>query len=722
MSRFRPSINGKGGRGPLAAFALFTLLVVGVGLWASASAPADSPSSSTRISAGGAHSCGIRGDGTLVCWGDDSSGQLDGVPNGAFSSVSAGGTHSCAIRVDGRLACWGDNSSGQLDGVPTGQYLAVSAGGTHTCAIRVDGRLACWGDNSSGQLDGVPTGGSFRTISAGGAHTCAIRGEGSLSCWGDNSSGQSNTEEGVIELHRNRHQGEADDPQVLSVAAGGTHTCAIPGDSTLVCWGDDSAGQLDGIPGGEFRSVSAGLTHSCAIRTNGRLACWGDDSSGQLDGIPSGQFLTVSAGGAHSCAAADGSAACWGDNELGQAQPFFVGPDPPGGVVGEEYSHRFETTPQNPGPSFEVISGAPPPGLVLGAGGELSGTPTAAGEFTFGIAAANGVVPAAEREVTLTVVGGPLLTAQPAVGVDIDSAELRGSIDPQNLDAEAWFEYWPTAASPLSALATPVEEVEAGVGPQDLSAPIGGLAPDTEYSFRLAATNAHSPDPVHSETLTLRTDAPPPPPVVAFVDPGLPPPTAGVNVNLEPVAGTVRTKCPSDPDFVRLANPKQVPLDCLVDTSLGTVDLTAAKGIETGTQSAFFWGGVFDVAQTPGHNYLTELSLAGRRKCEKKTATEGARSSRVLARRRGAGRELWGSGKGNYSTTGSYGSATVRGTTWLVKDRCDNSTLFAVREGIVQVRDFVKGKTLSLYPGQRYVAKAAIPALQFDSGNGTGGK
>jgi hypothetical protein len=349
----------------------------------------------------------------------------------------------------------------------------------------------------------------------------------------------------------------------------------------------------------------------------------------------------------------------------------------------------------------------------------LSGTPTAAGEFVFGIAAANGVVPAAKREVTMTVVGGPLLTALPADNVDIGSAVLRGSIDPQNLGAEVWFEYWPTAASPQSALATPVEEVEAGVGPEDLVAPIGGLAPDTEYSFRLAAANELGPDPVHSATLTLKTEAPP---VVPFVDPGLPAPTAGVNVNLEPVAGLVRTKCPSDPDFVKLAKPKQVPLACQVDTSLGTVDLTAAKGVEPGTQSAFFWGGVFDVAQTPGHNYLTELSLVGRRKCEKKTATEGARSSRILARRRGAGRQLWGSGKGNYSTSGSYGSATVRGTTWLVKDRCDNSTLFAVREGIVQVRDFVKGKTLSLYPGQRYVAKAAIPALQFDSGNGSGGK
>ena len=64
----------------------------------------------------------------------------------------------------------------------------------------------------------------------------------------------------------------------------------------------------------------------------------------------------------------------------------------------------------------------------------------------------------------------------------------------------------------------------------------------------------------------------------------------------------------------------------------------------------------------------------------------------------------------------------MRGTTWLVRDRCDNSTLFAVREGVVQVRDFVKDKTLSLYPGQRYIAKAAIPALQFDSGKNSGKK
>ena len=79
------------------------------------------------------------------------------------------------------------------------------------------------------------------------------------------------------------------------------------------------------------------------------------------------------------------------------------------------------------------------------------------------------------------------------------------------------------------------------------------------------------------------------------------------------------------------------------------------------------------------------------------------------------GRKLWGSGKGNYTTSGSYGSATVRGTTWLVVDRCDSSTLFKVAEGTVWVRDFVNEKSLILTTGQQYIAKAQIPRINPDN-------
>jgi hypothetical protein len=95
--------------------------------------------------------------------------------------------------------------------------------------------------------------------------------------------------------------------------------------------------------------------------------------------------------------------------------------------------------------------------------------------------------------------------------------------------------------------------------------------------------------------------------------------------------------------------------------------------------------------------------------CEKRSGERKAvaRSSRS---KRG-GRRAWGSGKGHYETSGSYGSATVRGTTWLVVDRCDASTLFKVAEGTVWVQDFVKDKQVVLEAGQQYIAKAPIPRL-----------
>ena len=50
------------------------------------------------------------------------------VPDGAFSSVSAGGWHSCGLRPDGSVECWGDNEVGQVD-APDGAFSSVSAGG-----------------------------------------------------------------------------------------------------------------------------------------------------------------------------------------------------------------------------------------------------------------------------------------------------------------------------------------------------------------------------------------------------------------------------------------------------------------------------------------------------------------------------------------------------------------------------------------------------------------
>jgi hypothetical protein len=123
------------------------------------------------VSAGTLHTCAIRTNDTVACWGKNNHGQSS-PPLGTFRAISAGGFHTCGIRTNDTLACWGDNSNGQSS-PPSGTFKAISAGYAHTCAIRTDGTVACWGYNLFGQAS--PPSGTFKAISAGVEHTCGIR-------------------------------------------------------------------------------------------------------------------------------------------------------------------------------------------------------------------------------------------------------------------------------------------------------------------------------------------------------------------------------------------------------------------------------------------------------------------------------------------------------------------------------------------------------------------
>ncbi|MCY4665337.1 MAG: RCC1 domain-containing protein [Acidimicrobiaceae bacterium] len=61
-----------------------------------------------------------------------------------MQAVSAGGVHSCGLRTDATITCWGDNEHDQAS-APAGTFRAVSAGEDHSCGLRTDDTIICWG-------------------------------------------------------------------------------------------------------------------------------------------------------------------------------------------------------------------------------------------------------------------------------------------------------------------------------------------------------------------------------------------------------------------------------------------------------------------------------------------------------------------------------------------------------------------------------------------------
>lgn len=267
------------------------------------------------IAAGADHSCAIRVDGTIVCWGSNSYGQTD-APGGAFTAVSAGTYHSCAIRTDSTVVCWGDNPYGQID-APGGTFAGVAAGQGYSCGIRTDGTALCWGAQTWGLLDAP--GGAFRDVAAGRLYSCGIRPDHTLTCWG-NSGWLSDVPDGTF----------------VDVALGWDHSCGVRTDGTISCWGVNFGGQRD-APNGTFIDVGVGANYACAVTTGGTVKCWGDNSYGRAE-APSGTFAAVAAGEFHACGLrTDNTISCWGWNEHGLA-------DAPGGQLGPPTQHTPQST------------------------------------------------------------------------------------------------------------------------------------------------------------------------------------------------------------------------------------------------------------------------------------------------------------------------------------------------------------------------------------------
>jgi hypothetical protein len=143
-----------------------------------------------------------------------------------------------------------------------------------------------------------------------------------------------------------------------------------------------------------------------------------------------------------------------------------------------------------------------------------------------------------------------------------------------------------------------------------------------------------------------------------------------------------------------------LPFGASIDARKGRVRLYAARDAAGKIQAASFYGGVFRILQ---RGRFIELQLRGPKPvCGSRAAS--ASTDKPKKKRKARTRRLWGSGKGAFRTSGRYSAATVRGTRWLVEDRC-RSTVTRVVSGVVSVRDFKRKRTVRLRAGDRYVAR-----------------
>ncbi len=335
-----------------------------------------------QITTGYDHSCALANDGSVSCWGNNSSYPGYGGGNLGDDSIL---TRPTPVRVLKGAAANGDH-----DGTYLANIRTVSAGDYFTCAVSNNSNVYCWGANYEstlgdasniekhtpvrvlkGQAAASDHDGTYlaniKTVSAGSSRACVVSESGYGYCWGDGYQGRLGgvdwaDQSTPARIVRGQADSDSDGTYLNNIAdlsVGGGRTCAVTKSGNAYCWGKDYNDvalpkygphrvkkgaalffDQDGDYLSNIKTISSGSnpgsSHSCAISNSGAAYCWGnvggvasdparipagDAVAADVEGLYLSNIEHIAASYAGACAASANYTYCW---DIYTNSPAFV--------------------------------------------------------------------------------------------------------------------------------------------------------------------------------------------------------------------------------------------------------------------------------------------------------------------------------------------------------------------------------------------------------------
>ncbi len=244
---------------------------------------------------GGTGATGGVGTGATSATGG-TGGTPEPAPNnnyGPIVQLEAGlGGGFCMRREGGTVRCWANIASPRSSLA----FVDVAVGFDHACGVGEDERAYCWGNAFDGALGNSRSGFSetdvplvvetepdvpledVRDVEAGSEMSCAILGDDSVWCWGNNSRGHLDASS-PDDMWRTARK-TTDGVNIDRLYMRSTRICGVQHGGEMICWGSSGGAGQDTLVA-NTTDFQMGSTHACAF-VGSQFLCWGTNDDGEL--------------------------------------------------------------------------------------------------------------------------------------------------------------------------------------------------------------------------------------------------------------------------------------------------------------------------------------------------------------------------------------------------------------------------------------------------------